>query len=239
MRWLFAGVLLAGVAQAKAPPSREVPLATATQHLLVDRFVPLGFSKTGAFAALLAPADEACGCFFGTFLVLDLTTDAVLERIDYHSDDRSSFPLELKAEVPTTLEAFWSAGEATWLEKLRAHGIVLSPLVLSAARSPALQVTAEVTTNHQPDDGVNGTITKYEVRAKTALGSKVVADKIFEAEHQPLAFSLVGVIKSPFEPRVVVVGIEQWRGWEGPPNVVRPVLFGCHLRYGFHDGDAK
>lgn len=236
MRWLCAWLLLAGVAHAKVPLPREVPLAEATAQLLVDRFVPLGFSKTGAFAALLAPADEACGCFFGTFLVVDLSTDAVLERIDYHSDDPASFPLKLKAEAPTTLEAFWSAGEALWLEKLRAHGIVMSPLALSAVRSPSLQITLELTFDREPDDGANGTITKYVVRAKSkTLGSKAVGEKVFETEHRPLAVSLVGVIQSPFEPRVVVVGLEQWRGWEGPPNVVHPLLLGCHLRYGFHE----
>lgn len=212
-------------------------MAKATPRLLVDGFVPLGFSKTGAFAALLAPADEACGCFFGTFLVVDLATDAVLERIDYHSDDPTSFPLELKTAAPTTLEAFWSAGEPVWLDKLRAHGIVLSRLALAPVQSPSLQVTLDLTTTHEHGDGMHGIITKYTVRARTkALGSKVVGEKVFvDADHRPLAVSLVGVLQSPFEPRVVVVALETSRGWEGPPHVAHPVLLGCHLNFGFRE----
>lgn len=42
----------------------------------VENFFPIGWSKDGKFAYYLEPVDEACGCYFGKLVIVDLKNDA-------------------------------------------------------------------------------------------------------------------------------------------------------------------
>jgi hypothetical protein len=44
---------------------------------------------------------------------------------------------------------------------------------------------------------------------------------------------MVGYVKSPFEPRVAVILMEIYRGWEGPPNTGNVKIVGADLVSGF------
>lgn len=215
-----------------APTPRLTPVTwkpAAGDRLLRDGLIPLGFSRQGAFAAIVEPADEACGCYFATFLILDLKTDAELFRVDYHSDEAESFPVKLTGATPKNAAEFWGAGEAFWNEQLTRHGIERKASKLERAEG----VTADVKTVPESET-IRGTVVAYTIVAKGPLGQKTIAERSFaDAPIRPRSFVVVGQIRSPFEPRAVVVGSENWTGWEGPPHVDRVRLFGCHLKLGF------
>jgi len=44
---------------------------------------------------------------------------------------------------------------------------------------------------------------------------------------------VLGHLKSPYEPRVAVVLIEAWRGYEGPPHATNVKVVGASLTAGF------
>jgi hypothetical protein len=49
----------------------------------------------------------------------------------------------------------------------------------------------------------------------------------------PLYVGTVGYLKSPFEPRIAVILMEIFRGWEGPPNTGSVKIAGASLATGF------
>jgi hypothetical protein len=40
------------------------------------------------------------------------------------------------------------------------------------------------------------------------------------ADHKPLSNRIAGYLKSPFENRIAALYVTEYRGWEGPPNVM-------------------
>jgi hypothetical protein len=219
MRALIA---LAVFAAAPAWQPREVRWAKERdQHeVLRDRVYPLGFSKGGAFAYLLEPADEACGCYFASFVVVDLKHDAVLEDVAYVSDQPERAPFAIHGPPPTDLLGFWRAGETLWRKKLATHGIELG----AHALEPAAQLRLTVRTAPETID-TRGTVPGYTLRR----AAKIIAQRTLTDPTRLLDAQLAGLIRSPFAPLGAVLIIETVSGWEGPPHVEHPRFFGVIL----------
>ena len=77
----------------------------------------------------------------------------------------------------------------------------------------------------------------HHVVLTDAKGRSKRIGKLTSAESSmgPLTFPprILGYLKSPSEPRAVVVLEQTRRGYEGPPHVSSFVLMGAHLRAGF------
>lgn len=194
-------------------------------QLLRTRLYPIGFSRSGKLAVVLEPADEACGCYFATFLILDLVKDEAVESIRYVSDDPSTFPVKVK-KPPTDVASFWSLGLPVWKQKLDAHGIVARPVTLEPPRALGLSLSV---TRCEADAGCAG----EAVWASSTRGRKALTTWPREADERVLSRDVRGVLRSPFERRVAVLVVETRMGWEGPPHVEEPKLIGCHLERGF------
>ena len=78
----------------------------------VENFYPVGWSKDGKFAYYVEPVDEACGCYFGKLVIVDLKKDAVVWQFDYSSEDDAE-----NSKKPKTLAALWAAKSQTLLEQ--------------------------------------------------------------------------------------------------------------------------
>src|SRR6185503_11701624 len=85
----------------------------------VESFYPIGWSKDGKFAYYLEPVDEACGCYFGKLVIVDLKNDAVLWQFDYTSEDDEGRDLK----KPKSLAALWAANRKLFSSKLNENKI--------------------------------------------------------------------------------------------------------------------
>src|SRR5262249_9281423 len=85
----------------------------------VEKFFPIGWSKDGKFAYYVEPIDEACGCYFGKLVIVDLKTDAVLWQFDYSSEETD----ESRTKKPKSLRALWNVNRKLFSSKLTENNI--------------------------------------------------------------------------------------------------------------------
>lgn len=200
-------------------------MLTAARYpgLIPEQFYPIGWSRDGKFAYYYEPVDEACGCYFANLVIQDMRTDKVLWEFKYRGDDNAD-PKTGDMPPEDTIRKLWKKNARLFSEKLREHGIVASPSVLSPKTFTAggVSYTAKgiLKMGKNPDygeervDKFTFTLTSPKLGTKT-LGS---IDHSKEEYWYALDAAILGVIKSPFEPRVAIVGMEVNRGWEGPPH---------------------
>ena len=100
---------------------RDFEKDMADLEFLEDKFYPIGWSKDGKFAYFVEPADEACGCYFGTFVIQDLKTDKVLWQHRHVSDEMGSVGDE-RVYHPGT-KGILGFKECGICKKLKAFGI--------------------------------------------------------------------------------------------------------------------
>lgn len=224
---MLSAALLSMVLSGPAPVPRELVFGPPLNpiQLLRTRLFPIGFSRTGKLAVVLEPADEACGCYFATFLILDLVKDEPVESVRYVSDDATTFPVKVKTP-PTDFATFWRLGLPVWKQKLDAHGIVPRALTLEPPRAHGLSLSVS---RCEADAGCAGA----ELVASSTRGRKSLTTWPLEADERVLSREVRGVLRSPFERRVAALVVETRMGWEGPPHVEEPKLIGCHLERGF------
>lgn len=242
MRSLFlvvAAVLLCGMTPAlEQPQELKIPgLADQEQGalVLVSRVYPVGWSPEALFAYVYEPADEACGCYFFELIVQDLKSDRVAWRFEYSSD----------AFAPggpghfENLSEIWQAKHAEFAAKLRELGIAghHQPAPIPFAGGPE-KLKAKVSTETKGDDvEVFVHLSKYTVELNGPKGRKTIfrSDKagVTSDTFGPLQAAANGYLRSPYDKRIAVLIEEKWRGWEGPPNVIRLRFAGADLERGF------
>lgn len=205
------------------------------QELIVERFYPVGWSKDGKFAYYLEPGDEACGCYFAKLIIKDLKTDAVLWQFDYDSSDLQD---TMKARTPESLAALWRFKRDLFNSKLREHNIKAQGAF--ALQSFPLnyegdQLTTDLKTKETGQDQAYGIISNAVLQLSSKRkGKKTIFEKTYKADESlPLDMKVLGYLKSPFEPRVAVVLVEVWRGYEGPPHITHTNIIGSSLDAGF------
>lgn len=196
-------------------------------NMIKEKFYPIGWSKTGAFAYFVEPADEACGCYFADLIIQDLRTDKVLWKHEYRGEESGK----------ETLKSHWAKNRKEFSRKLAQFGIRAQQKfdLQNAFDYQKDRLTAEVKEKPNVRDvfAVAGNLivrlTSKERGAKTIYEYKFDPKK-YEAF---LDAELAGGLLSPFEPRAAVVMIETYRGYEGPPNITRITIVGASLTSGF------
>ncbi len=229
---------------------RRLPLETAVKRefrkwmitparfpgLIPEQFYPIGWSKDGKFAYYYEPVDEACGCYFANLVIQDMLTDKVLWEFKYRGDD-SADPKTGEIPPEDTIAKLWKKNAKLFCDKLREHAIVASNMALAAKTftDSGRSYTAKgiLTMRKDPDYGENRVNTFTFLLTSPKLGSKTLGsiDHSKEEYWYALDAAILGVIKSPFEPRVAVVGMEVNRGWEGPPHNGDIRIVGASLKF--------
>lgn len=222
-------VLYAEPARLMLPGDENAAADEQEGRLLREKFYPIGWSKTGAFAYYVEPADEACGCYFGELVIQDLRTDKILWKHQYTSDGSSTI----------TLKQYWAKNRRGFSRKLAEYGIIAPgkfPLQTSAINYQKDILTPEITSEVTPGDS------GYDVSGSVVIslisklkGKKTIYEKIFDPKKIE-AFrgaAISGSLLSPYEARAAIVVAETHRGYEGPPNITRIRIVGATLNGGF------
>jgi hypothetical protein len=220
---------------------REFPKwnVTAARYpgLIPETLFPIGWSRDGKFAYYFEPVDEACGCYFANLIIQDMRTDKVLWEFKYRQDDL----IDDKGEMPPedTIGKLWRKNGKLFSEKLREHAIVAGTSLLLGksfvASDRPYTAKAIKKMGKDPDMGSERVDKLTFTLTSPELGTK----SLYSADHSKeeywfmLDAGVVGVIKSPFEDRVAIVGMEVNRGWEGPPHVGDVQIVGADLKTGF------
>jgi len=200
----------------------------------VENFYPVGWSKDGKFAYYLEPVDEACGCYFGKLVIVDLKNDAVMWQFDYTSEDDAE-----NSKKPKTLAALWAANRKLFSSKLnenkiepqRTVRVLPFPIIYKTDRvTPILSVERKPVSKEDP---IYGNVARVRVELNSRQnGRKTVLDEKYP-EAMPLYVGMLGYLKSPLEPRVAIILVEIYRGYEGPPHVGNVMIAGASLDKNF------
>jgi hypothetical protein len=198
---------------------------------VIDNFYPIGWSKDGKFAYYLEPVDEACGCYFGKLVILDLKNDKVLWQFDYSSEDSE----ESNSRKPQSLAGLWNANRKLFSAKLSEnniephHAVRVLPFPITYKMD---RLTPALSFERKPmseADRIYGDISRVRVLVTSKQnGKKTVFDQNYP-EAKPLYVGMVGYLKSPLEPRVAIILVEIYRGYEGPPHVGGVRIVGASL----------
>ena len=200
------------------------------QPLITESFYPIGWSRDGKFAYYVEPPDEACGCYFGKFVIQDLKTDKILWEDDYTG--------EMEVVPEENIESFWPKKQATYAAKMKEHGIepastfrLLHPSIVHDGDVLTPRIDVQIET-----DGVfevEGTVT-LNMDSKR-LGTKVIMRDIYKKDDLNTIRNaeVAGSLLSPFEPRAAVIVVQEMRGYEGPPNITGIKVVGSTLKTGF------
>ena len=222
-----------------APPLRDIlPHAAASPAeppaTLEAGLVPLGFSPQGHLAVIHILPDEAVGCFLWDFQIINLVSDAVVERASWQETDCEQLP---------SLEAVWAA-KGTELQALMAkHGVQATRQPLALQPLPLVRKgdTLSAFLLSGPPASTEGEEPRVEVplavRVRSARrGEKSVGTVSVQLRYDmpwSWGYEVLGYLQSPFEERIVVVVRGIQRGWEGPPHIETVHLFGADLQRGF------
>lgn len=195
--------------------------------MIKEEFYPIGWSKNGAFAFFVEPADEACGCYFADLVIQDLRTDKILWRREYRGEEGGA----------ETLEQYWAKNKKEFSRKLAEYGIRAQKQFV--VQNPTVNFQTDVLT---PELSDNTTGEDFEVAGDVVLqliskqkGKKTVYKKTYDPKNYEgfLGAEIAGILMSPFEPRAAIVIVETRRGYEGPPHTTQIRIVGTSLTDGF------
>ncbi|WP_437896344.1 hypothetical protein [Sorangium sp. So ce124] len=210
--------------------------------LLPGRVFPLGWSRSGLFAYVYEPPDEACGCYFFHLIVQDLATHRITWEHRYESGEiREGDPDQL-----TSLQAVWRARGGMLSARLHELGIVrsnepaLRPFSTSDGGGPRVQIHTTTVGDDSPVGFAH--ITSYRVDITTPRGTTTIhrsgspetPDETGTPSIGPLEVTAPGYLRSPHDTRVAVLIQETWRGWEGRPYVAKLLFAGADLNGAAH-----
>lgn len=200
----------------------------------VENFYPVGWSRDGKFAYYIEPVDEACGCYFGKLVIVDLKNDTTVWQFDYTSEDDAE-----NSKKPKTLAALWAANRKLFSAKLNENAIEpqrVAPVVPFPVIYKTDRVTANLSVERKPvskEDRIYGDVARVRVELNSGRnGKKTVLDEKYP-EAMPLYVGMLGYLKSPLEPRVAIILVEIYRGYEGPPHVGNVKIIGATLDKNF------
>lgn len=202
--------------------------------LVPETFFPIGWSRDGKFAYYYEPVDEACGCYFARLVIQDMRSDEVLYEFKYSQDDTINDKGDMTG--PGNMRSLWRKNQKLFNDKLREHAIVARPSVLLgktfAIGGRGYTASSSVKMGKNPDGDERVDTITFTLASKGSP-SKTLAtiDHTKEEYWFTLDAAVLGVIKSPFENRVAVVGMEVDRGWEGPPHNGDIRIVGASLRF--------
>lgn len=231
-----AKVRLEGLIRRRFPDFYGKP--NTQYQLIIEEFFPIGWSKDGKFAYYVEPPDEACGCYFGQLFILDLKSDKVLWSFEYNGLDEVDPD---RKGAPKSINDLWRTNRKLFSDKLREHKIVpqgqfafLSfPVNYKGDQlSPELKIKEN---KNEETSYYSGVLQAQLQLVSKRNGRKTVFENTYgkPEDATPLDLKVLGYVKSPFEPRIAVMLIEVWRGYEGPPHTTRIKIVGSSLEGGF------
>jgi hypothetical protein len=140
--------------------------------------------------------------------------------------------------MPESLRALWRYKRDLFNSKLREHDIKAQgqfALLLFPMNYDGDQLTIDLKTKETAEDQSYGIISNAVLQLTSKRkGKKTIFEKAYKTDEMPLDLKVLGYLKSPFEPRVAVVLIDVWRGYEGPPHVTHMTVIGSSLDAGFN-----
>lgn len=219
----------------------------AETHVDYGHFFPIGWSRDGKFAyaiqgALVGDSD------LSTVVILAAAggSSAWSLRVEetFDQEERESEALDKldcrEDHVRRRLEGAWRPNVQLINSKLKEHGIV-SPTggwkLLAGDRLTwfkkddfSLKTTVKSIENeHFP--GV-ACVLDYRLSMRSKKhGAKVVHERKYDRKSCPIAITVKGALKSPYESRIVLILEENSLGFEGTQN--NYLIVGSHLEAGF------
>jgi hypothetical protein len=164
-----------------------------------------------------------------------MRTDKVLWEFKYNQDADPD-PKTGEMRGPGDIAKLWRKNQKLFSEKLREHRIVASRSTMLGNRftvgGRSYTAKAIVKVGKNPDYGEERVEKLTFTLTAPKLGIKTLAtiDHSKEQFWNTLDGAVLGVIKSPYENRVAVVGMELNRGWEGPPHTGDIRIVGARLK---------
>ena len=198
-----------------------------------------GWSKKGKFAYAVQLPNEAKDRETGLFIIQDMVTDKILEKItwEFLPDTSTSVePFETYMKPPTKKIS----------RLLKKHLIISSNMTLThfpigGSSSPnTIDAKLYMTWANQPEMFSEETKLLTELSLKllktkeyTIVNRKVLYMQKNMLEYRYLDAFIDGYIRSPFERRVAVLLVQVQRGWEGYLYVFKVKFVGASLSKGF------
>ena len=215
-------------------PPAELRIPGLDEHrnnprFLADRIYVLGRSAT-RIAYVKDPADEACGCYTPEIVVLDLTTNDVVWKDSYDSgelDPKNTSQLK-------NLDQLWRARGADWEHHIAEHGVTLDraaamhAIPTGGAAIPRVEIRSEKVGESSPEGYAH--LTAYSVDLVSSSATTLIAmSRSPVSEYNLLDVSVLGYVPLLGDPRVAVLVLEERRGWEGTPTVMRLRFVGADI----------
>ena len=202
-------------------------------YRLPDKLYPVGWSKDGKLAYFVEPEGEACGCYFLDFIIQDLTDNQIVWQWKYNGDDSTNVSGYEDENLTSMIKKY----STVFNEKIDEYQIQ-TDLDFKLQSFPMIKNDEKyhvslITTSHLDADW--GDLELFD-EAKIRLYQKNGDfDQIISSHEQPeyamtLDMKIVGYFASPDEQYFVVFYVEEHRGWEGPPNVLRFRLVGLFIK---------
>lgn len=208
------------------PRTYEKPEAVsyykASDDVLADEFLPVGWSEKGNFAYITEFADEACGCYSMAFTIVNQEAKDTLWNWTFESMDYEE-----------TLPDVWKKQKDVFSEKLNEFGIipqdnfaVLDPHF--SVNSQKYRIELETETETDPYFGFD-VVKKGRISLVSPEGKRHVRTFTEPSPSMILGAVVQGVLKSPHSGHLMIIYKRERRGYEGPPHVVTFRLAGTKL----------
>jgi hypothetical protein len=201
---------------------------------LTDSFRPIGFSKTGNFAYVLEPADEACGCYFFEIFILN-KQNKVLWHYKYSDENKYQTQRVLEDRAYANIDTVWLQYNTIIQKKLNHYQIIqqnnwkITQLPIKNG-SPNLFYTSYPQFYNSVDFGKM--VKKYTLYQSKKVNGKTIKSKVYEQQiatwekDRKIWFSMVlnvttvGYINNPvLKNHGIYIHHLLQRGWEGTPYV--------------------
>jgi hypothetical protein len=204
---------------------------------LYPRIYPIGWSRDGKFAYIIEPADEACGCYFFSIFIQDVTNNKMVWQWHFEGEEGGN----------ETLKIIWNQHKTIFGKKLASNGIIQSPFkqlqkLPVIVNRKTIDFFIKNDTFFSEDFGLNviKKCTVYKMINKKngpAVFSQTYAHKTENAGNKLFSTTLRnkiwGYLHSPYDKKFVLFYETEDRGWEGPPNVMNLELVAINLDTGF------
>jgi hypothetical protein len=204
----------------------ELEYGRMGKEFLYDKFFPIGWSKSGKFAYIVEPADEASGLYWFEIVILDI----VNKKIIWNWKPEESEEGNLESTWEENYQLFKK--HLTESEILQQQKMELKP-AKTTYKGNDYELVLDKKNITDPDFGFEVVKESNITLVSDELGRKLVANIKEDAYSRVIGAILPGYLLSPFDDRIVVVFRKERVGYEGPPNVVYFELLGSDLTRGF------
>ena len=193
---------------------------------------PIGWSRDGKFAAVeVTQSDTEEGYFFNIY-IQDMVTDKAVWKWNFHGLKEDGYSSE--PDSKKDFERVWVKNKNLFFQQLNSFQIepvTVTNLEKLPVQFGGNQVSFSVnnTTFYSSDFAVNMIQSASIYCITDGSQNKRVFYKTYEQYSNPLSNKLLGYIKAPYENRVLLMLLTEYRGWEGIPTEMNINLIGCDL----------